>query len=162
MSDEIKIDAAAAASGGPGWLTVGCRTLVVRHPTPADFFALNDYARGLAAAEVRTPMQAIAADLQHVPAEFRGEFIREAVAQSAGAKAPEPTRDAISHKAQSHDGVTWFAWWLAKENHPDLTHEAVRALSPEPELHALSAALMAAIKLADTHDPKDSASSPPG
>ncbi len=159
MSDESdkaqpEIERGPAAAGGPGVMTLGDRTLIVRHPTPADFFALQGFARELAAKGTKSPVKAVADQLADIPPEFRAEFIREAVAQTKGEGSPEPTREAVNERASGYEGAAWFTWWLCKDAHPDLTPEAIKSLCPEGKKHELQAALMAAVSLEDRRDPK--------
>lgn len=152
--DETPIDKNSSAAGGPGWLMLADRMIVVRHPTPADWYAFRDYCKSLAREEAQTPIKAIADDVKDLPPDLRAEIIREAVAQSKGKGAVEPTEEAVKAKADSYEAITWFLAWLAKESQPDVTVEFVRLKVNRDELFEFQASMAVAMGKAD--DPKAS------
>lgn len=112
----------------PPSITIGSETYYVSPFTPADFGLLHEYCRDLALADVQSPLQALAKEYANLPKDFAAAAMREAVAQSAGAKTPEPTREAIAAKSISLDGVRFSFWLSARKLHPEFTLDKAKEI----------------------------------
>ena len=110
--------------------------------TPGDFGELWERLRDLAAADVSSPLAAIAGDLEALDPASRAIAIREAVAMKAGAKAVEPMKEAVSARALTIDGVRFNFWLAARQLHPELTLEWVNGNLAEKDRYRIMGRLL--------------------
>lgn len=126
----MSIADSANAFGASATVSIGGKTWIVSAPTgPEELLIAYEYRRQIME-EAKTPLQAIAGDLQGLPMGMVKMAIDAAVAAQAagiGGKA-EPTDEAIGGRQFHVDGLRFRFWVLAKKNHPELTLDMVREL----------------------------------
>jgi hypothetical protein len=135
--DTVTTDEGRAAAGGPGVVALGGKPVAVAQPTPADFYALQSELNRQERAARKSPLAILTDDpaFAKLPPACQAEAVRTAVARQVDRAAgpPEPDRavDELTDRLKTHDGATWWAWWLAKKIDPTLTLSAVRAAVPD-------------------------------
>lgn len=117
-----------AALAAPGSIMLGGATYLLSPLLPADYAMLREHCRELALIDVQTPLAGIMADFEKMPPAMQALAMREAVAQAAGAKKPEPTNEAIAANSGTLAGVRFTFWLSARKLHPELTREKVAEL----------------------------------
>lgn len=112
-----------AVTGAPGPLALGGSTYLVSPPTDQDFTTLRVYLRE----RLANPLQAIAADLDTIPPQYREAAIKAAVELKAGGGVGV-TAAHVEQELMKPDGCAFWAWLLIRKNHPSARLEDIKPL----------------------------------
>jgi hypothetical protein len=114
------------AAGAPGVLPLGGTDYLVAPATDKTGILVRNWVKG----RLKTPVQAVAEAVKHLPPAVRAEAMRAAVAQQAGGS--EVTEEAAREILLSLDGCRFLAWThLKPPTNPGLTREQLDALITE-------------------------------
>jgi len=117
-----------AATAEPWTIALGEEKFTLSPMTKKDWSKIRDFCRLLAKANVRNPLLAYAEVAKDLDPESKMILAKEAVAQSAGAKVPEPNEMAIAGQIESTEGIAYQFYISASKAHPELTFEKAKKI----------------------------------
>jgi hypothetical protein len=129
-------EANVKVSGGPGSIELGGVTYLVGQPDDRLFTTLHDHCRK----QAKNPIQAIADDLQYLPAEYRKDAIKAAVELKSGGGA-ELTAAGVQEYLFSPAGCAFLTWLMIRKEQPDVKLETIRPHVTETNVHDILAQL---------------------
>lgn len=131
------------ATGAAGTVALDGTVYVVTPLTPAQEFTLFQELRRQALAEIRTPLQAVAAIAKDLPPQVLQLAVEAAVAQQPSGS--EPTKEAVAQRVNTPAGTAFHLWLLTRAAHPDLPVDHFAGLVTEDNLTAVQAQLWRAL-----------------
>lgn len=131
------------ATGAPGTVSLNGETYLVSQPTVATFMTVRQWIRK----RLKSPLEAVAPHIKHLPPELQAEVIKHAVSRQESGS--ELTDDRLQAEISTPEGTAFLLWLLARPHHPETTPKTFLPHLTEDNVFGILADLLTATRLED-------------